>query len=85
MGEKTEASFAYRRHTDLFVLYRDRPEVFTNRHAVEGIQAAVRRTDSLARNVRLHYGLEGYRDAIDSNNLGHHDRGRGAGYAATST
>jgi len=30
-GERTQASFAYRRHTDLFVLYRDRPQVFTNR------------------------------------------------------
>lgn len=82
LGDNTEASFAYRRHTDLFVLYRDRPEVFTNRHAVDGIQAALRRHDTLARNVTLHYGVEGYRDAIDSNNLGHHDRGRGAGYAA---
>ncbi len=82
LGEKTEASFAYRRHTDLFVLYRDRPDVFTNRHAVDGFQAAVRRTDTLGQNIKVHYGLEGYRDAIDSNNLGHHDRGRGAGYAA---
>ncbi len=82
LGEKTEASFAYRRHTDLFVLFRDRPEVFTNRHAVEGFQAALRRSDALARNVTVHYGLEGYRDSIDSNNLGHHDRARGAGYIA---
>ena len=82
LGEKTEASFAYRRHTDLFVLNRDRPEVFTNRHAVEGFQAALRRSDALARNVTVHYGVEGYRDSIDSNNLGYHDRARGAGYAA---
>jgi iron complex outermembrane receptor protein len=82
LGQNTEASFAYRRHTDLFVLYRDRPQVFTNRHAVDGFQAAVRRSDALGRNATLHYGVEGYRDAIDSNNLGHHDRARGAGYAA---
>ena len=82
LGEKTEVAFAYRRHTDLFVLYRDRPEVFTNRHAVDGFQGALRRSDRLGRNVTLHYGAEGYRDSIDSNNLGYHQRSRGAGYAA---
>lgn len=82
IGPKTEASFAFRRHTDLFVLYRDRPQVFTNRHAVESFQAALRRREELARNTRLHYGFEGYRDAIVSNNLGDHDRARGAAYAA---
>ncbi|MEO8125672.1 MAG: TonB-dependent receptor [Bryobacteraceae bacterium] len=82
LGERTEASFAYRRHTDLFVLYRDRPEVFTNRHVVEGFQAALRRSDRLGGNSVLHYGAEGYRDSIDSNNLGRHQRSRGAGYLA---
>ncbi|MGH9631997.1 MAG: TonB-dependent receptor plug domain-containing protein, partial [Bryobacteraceae bacterium] len=81
-GAKTEASFAFRRHTDLFVLYRDRPQVFTNRHAVESFQAALRRREELGPNTRLHYGFEGYRDAIVSNNLGQHDRARGAAYAA---
>ena len=64
LGERTQASFAFRRHTDLFVLYRDRPEVFTNRHAVESWQAAVRRNDPRGQNIRLHYGVEGYRDAL---------------------
>jgi iron complex outermembrane receptor protein len=82
LGAKTEASFAFRRHTDLFVLYRDRPEVFTNRHAVEGFQATVRRRDELTPNGRVHYGAEGHRDSIESTNLGTHARGRGAGYAA---
>ena len=41
LGERTQAAFAFRRHTDLFVLYRDRPQVFTNRHAVEAFQAAL--------------------------------------------
>jgi iron complex outermembrane receptor protein len=82
LGRKTDASFAFRRHTDLFVLYRDRPQVFTNRHAVESFQAAVRRREELGANARLHYGVEGYRDSIVSNNLGRHDRARGAGYAA---
>jgi Outer membrane cobalamin receptor protein len=82
LGEHTEASVAFRRHTDLFVLYRDRPQVFTNRHAVEGFEASLRRWEGLGGNVKLHYGVEGYRDAIESNNLGQHDRARGAGYAA---
>jgi iron complex outermembrane receptor protein len=82
LGRRTAASVAFRRHTDLFVLYRDRPEVFTNRHAVESFQAAVRRHEELWPAARLHYGIEGYRDSISSNNLGRHDRARGAGYVA---
>jgi iron complex outermembrane receptor protein len=80
LGERTDASFGFRRHTDLFVLYRDRPDVFTNRHAVEGFQAAVRRSDPIGPNLKVFYGLEGYYDSIASTNLGNHDRGRAAGY-----
>ena len=43
LGEHTSSSFAYRRHSDLFVLYRDRPEIFTNHHSDESYQADVRR------------------------------------------
>jgi iron complex outermembrane receptor protein len=82
LGDRTEAAFAFRRHTDLFVLYRDRPSVFTNRHAVEGYQAAIRRHDPVATNQKIYYGIEGYRDEIDSNNLGHHARSRAAAYAS---
>jgi iron complex outermembrane receptor protein len=82
LGERTTASFAFRRHTDVFVLYRDRPDVFTNRHAAESFQAALRRHEDLWPSARLHYGVEGYRDSISSNNLGQHDRARGAGYIA---
>ena len=39
-GAKTTASFSFRRHSDLFVLYRDRPEVFTNHHSDESYQLA---------------------------------------------
>lgn len=83
-GAKTQAALAFRRHTDLFVLhrYREQPDAFTNRHAVESFQANIRRAEDLGRNVRLHYGGEAYRDAIDSNNLGQRHRARGAGYAA---
>jgi iron complex outermembrane receptor protein len=82
LGARTDVSFAYRRHTDLFVLYRDRPEIFTNRHAVESYQAALRRKQPLGQNARLHYGAEAYRDSIASTNLGRHWRARGAGYLA---
>ncbi|HRJ18790.1 MAG TPA: TonB-dependent receptor [Bryobacteraceae bacterium] len=80
LGERTEAAFSYRRHTDLFVLYRDRPQVFTNRHAAESWHGSVRRRESLAQNVTLHYGGEGFGENIDSTNLGRHDRARGAAY-----
>lgn len=82
LGPNTDASFAYRRHTDLFVLYRDRPAVFTNRHAAESWQGALRRRDTVGQNAKLHYGAEVYRDGIVSNNLGRHQRTRGAGYIA---
>ena len=81
-GPRTVASFAFRRHTDLFVLFRDRPEVFTNRHAARSFQASLRRQEPLRQNIKLHYGVEGYRDSIVSNNLGQHARSRGAGYLA---
>ena len=82
LGNKTDAAFAFRRHTDLFVLYRDRPAVFTNRHAVESYQGNVRRREEFGQNWKLFYGMELYRDNIQSNNLGNHERTRSAPYIA---
>jgi len=82
LGERTQVSFAGRRHTDLFVLYRDRPQVFTNRHLTEAYQLAFRRREDLGANTRLHYGAEGLRDRIQSTNLGRHRRHSGALYGA---
>lgn len=82
IGPQMEAAFGYRRHTDLFVLYRDEPEVFTNRHEDSSWQGAFRRWDRIEQNTRVHYGVEGYRDAITSTNLGDHSRSRGAAYVA---
>lgn len=79
---ETQVSAAYRRHTDLFVLDRARPEFFVNRHRSQSWQAAVRRAETLGLNARLHYGAEAFRDAIVSSNLGEHSRSRAAGYAA---
>lgn len=80
LGSKTEASFAFRRGTDLFVLYRDRPAVYTNHHAGETYQAALRRVETLNSNTRLSYGVEGLRDTLNSTNLGNRTRDRGAAY-----
>ena len=80
LASRATVGVAFRRHTDLFVLYRDRPEVFTNRHRVASYQAYVRSWEPVARNARLQYGLEGLWEAIRSTNLGSHERARGAGF-----
>ncbi len=81
LGANAEASVAYRRHTDLFVLFRDRPSVYTNRHQDESWQADVRRTDSLPAGAKLHYGIETILDSLVSNNLGTRSRSRASLYA----
>ena len=82
VGANTEIDFGYRRHTDLFVLFRDRPEIYTNRHALDTTELALRRKSRLAANTTLHYGASGLYESIDSNNLGVHTRARAAAYAA---
>lgn len=79
---QTRLSAGYRRHADLFVLDRARPDFYVNRHRSQSWQAAVRRTDITGLNARLHYGIEAFHDAIASTNLGVHARSRAAGYAA---
>jgi iron complex outermembrane recepter protein len=82
LGERTTASFAYRRHSDLFVLYRDRPDVFANHHSDESYQGAVRRSESLSPTAHFYYGVETLHESVRSNNLGNHSRSRSAAYAA---
>ncbi|HZT29048.1 MAG TPA: TonB-dependent receptor [Bryobacteraceae bacterium] len=82
LGPDTSASFSFRRHSDLFVLYRDNPDYFTNHHSDETWQLSLRRSDALFRGGSLHYGVEGYHDSILSTNLGDHNRYRGAGYVS---
>jgi len=82
LGAKTSVSFSFRRHSDLFVLYRDRPDVYANHHADESEQLAVRRTETVATGTNLYYGVEALHESIVSNNLGTHARSRGAAYAA---
>lgn len=80
LGANTNASFSYRRHTDLFVLYRDRPQVYTNHHISETWLASLRRSEELGANGRLHYGFESLRDGVESTNLGIHSRNRQSVY-----
>ena len=82
LGADTTASFSFRRHSDLFVLFRDRPEVFTNHHSDESEQADLRRRQAISTATTVSYGVEALHESILSNNLGEHSRSRGAAYAA---
>jgi len=84
LGERTAASFGYQRHTDLFVLLLDQPNVYRNNHITTSYEGALRRADTLGPNTTLSYGLEETGDQIDSSNLGRHARNQGAGYANLS-
>ena len=84
LGQRTSASYAYRRHTDLFVLLLDDPGYYENNHVTTAWQTALRRADTPGRNATLSYGLEASGDSIQSTNLGIHARNQGAGYANLS-
>jgi iron complex outermembrane receptor protein len=79
--DNTEVDFAFKRHTDLFVLFREDPQIYTNRHADETYEGSLRRTDDLPWGAKLHYGTEIDADSIQSNNLGYHQRTREAVFA----
>lgn len=81
LGTHTQAAFAFRRHTDEFVLIRDSPAIYENNHIDGSWQAALRHTLDLRSVGLLLMGLEADGDGIRSNNLGTHARNRGAGYA----
>jgi iron complex outermembrane receptor protein len=81
LGSRTDATLSYRRHTDLYVLTRDDPDFYTNRHVDDTWYAALRRHDELARNTTLFYGAEDIADKVESTNLGNHHRQRAAAYA----
>lgn len=84
LGERMSASFAYRRHTDLFVLLQNDPGYYSNNHVTGAWQSALRRADSIGQNTTLSYGLEANGDSINSTNLGQHARNQGAGYVNLS-
>ncbi len=78
--EHTAAALAFRRHSDLFVLFRDRPGVYKNQHIDQSWQAAIRRNQPLTHLANVFYGVEEDTDQIVSNSLGRHGRNRTAGY-----
>jgi iron complex outermembrane receptor protein len=82
LGQNTTASFSYRRHTDLFVLFRDRPQVYTNHHISETWVGSLRRSDAMGGGGggRIHYGFEALHDGLESTNLGIRARSRQAVY-----
>jgi outer membrane cobalamin receptor len=80
LGPQTAASFGYRRHSDLFVLFVDQPAIYENNHITTSYEGALRRADTLSPNSTLSYGVEADGDTIHSNSLGQHSRNQGAGY-----
>jgi iron complex outermembrane receptor protein len=80
LGTHTSAAFAFRRHDDQFILVRSNPALYENNHTSTSWQSFVHRTATLSA-ASLLFGLDADGDAIASNNLGHHARNRGAGYA----
>jgi iron complex outermembrane recepter protein len=80
LGAKTEANFAYRKHTDLYVYIRDNPAYYTNWHTDQSWQGNLRRHDDLPLHGVLSYGVEGLGESVNSTNLGVHSRARGSGY-----
>jgi outer membrane cobalamin receptor len=81
LGPQTAASFGYRRHTDLFVLFVDQPSIYENNHITTSYEGALRRAQTVSPNVTLSYGVEADGDTINSNSLGQHSRNQGAAYA----
>ena len=80
LGSKTEFDFAFRRHTDEFVLFRNNPSIYENNHIDRSWQTDLRHHEQISQNSTLFFGAEGIHENIDSNNLGVHDRSRGAVY-----
>jgi outer membrane cobalamin receptor len=80
LGKETNIDFAYRRHSDVFVLVRNDPALYENNHVSQSWQGAVRRDSAVKNDFRLAYGVDAQGDIIDSSNLAHHSRNRGAGY-----
>jgi iron complex outermembrane receptor protein len=80
LGSRTTASYAYRRHTDQFILLRGRPSYYENNHIDGSWQASLRRTATLGSGSLALFGLEAAGDSIHSSNLGQHARNRDAGY-----
>jgi iron complex outermembrane receptor protein len=73
---RQRARFSYRRHSDHYVLYRDRPEVFQNFHTAGTWNGAWSYHGAVSSKVDFTGGVEGLLERIDSTNLGRRRRGR---------
>jgi outer membrane cobalamin receptor len=80
LGSHVQAAFAYRRHTDEYVLVRDDPAIYENNHIDGSWQGSLRSVFPIKGSSVLLMGVEADGDSIDSNNLGQHARNRTAGY-----
>lgn len=79
-SEHTMADIAYRRHSDLFVLFRDDPSIYKNQHVDDSYEGDIRDTRTLFKQGTLLTGVEETTEEIHSTNLGQHGRNRIAGY-----
>lgn len=79
IGTQTNASFAYRRHSDVYTLALT--PFYENNHVSDDYQIALRRYEKIRENVRVYYGADGLRESINSSNLGRHQRDQGGVYA----
>ena len=89
IGSKTTAAFAFRRHSDEYVLLRGDPAIYENNHVDGSWQASLRHTVAVHKDSALLMGIEENGDSIRSFNfsggvtsyaLGVHARNQGAGY-----
>jgi len=80
LGSRTQAAFAYRRHTDEYILVREDPALYENNHIDGSWQTSLSHTIPVATSSVLLMGVEADGDSIQSNNLGQHARNRAAGY-----
>lgn len=69
-----------RRHSDDFILRREDPSFYRNRHTSWQVGAEVTARTALGERTRLAVGVEGVRDDIDSNALGVRHETRGAAF-----
>lgn len=80
VGKTSSFGYAYRRHTDNYILFRDDPSFYANNHIDGSWQAIARRQSLWSANKGIYYGLDFDGDSIHSNNLGDHARNWGSGY-----
>ena len=73
-------NFGYRRHTDHFVLFRHRPEIFQNFHTTNQYQGSYSVNGRWSEKVSWSAGTSLLSEGIDSSNLGLHRRERASAF-----